>query len=162
MYHLPIVLSLFLAAFASPGSEDTKSKDVKAAAAKQVLQKMAGTWELSARGFHGALRPLPKSKSGPYRKSILPDGTVVSASGTNKGEVIGKIRIDPTAFPKTIDFIQRSGRVIEGIYELDGDDLHVCSAYEGFPRPSDFTFHTFGSGISDHYFELFRRVKDKK
>jgi hypothetical protein len=43
MYSLPTVLSLFLAAFAAQASEDAKSKDVKGAAAKKVLQKMAGT-----------------------------------------------------------------------------------------------------------------------
>jgi uncharacterized protein (TIGR03067 family) len=155
MYSLPTVLSLFLAAFAAQASEDTKSKDVKAAATKQVLQKMAGTWELSSRGYHGALRPL---KSGTYRKTILPDGTMIVASQVNKGKPLGSIRIDPTTFPKTIDIIQTSGRVIEGIYELDGDDLHICTAYEGFPRPSDFTF----PGGSGNFFELFRRVKDKK
>jgi uncharacterized protein (TIGR03067 family) len=79
-------------------------------------------------------------------------------SGVNKGKPLGKIRIDPTSFPKTIDIIQPSGRVIEGIFELDGDDLHICTAYEGFARPGDFTF----PGGSGNFFELFRRMRDKK
>jgi uncharacterized protein (TIGR03067 family) len=157
MYRFAIVFSLFLAAFASPGSEDAKSKDGKAAATTRVLQQMAGTWELSSRGSNGALRP--PLKTGTFRKSILPDGTIVVASQVNKGKALGKIRIDPTAFPKTIDFISPNGRVTVGIYELDGDDLHVCTPiYEGSPRPNDFAFRLG----SDHYFELFRRVKDKK
>jgi uncharacterized protein (TIGR03067 family) len=106
--------------------------------------------------FHaGVIRPLRKFEI--YQKSILPDGTVVG-SGVNNGKPLGKIRIDPTSFPKTIDIIQPSGRVIEGIYDLDGDDLHICTAYAGFPRPSDFTL----PGSSGNFFELFRRMKDKK
>jgi RNA polymerase sigma factor (sigma-70 family) len=47
-----------------------------------------------------------------------------------------KFKIDPSAKPKTIDIDK--GRVMPGIYELDGDKLKICIREKGDERPAKF------------------------
>jgi uncharacterized protein (TIGR03067 family) len=48
------------------------------------------------------------------------------------------VRFDPTRHPKTIDFIDRSARVEEGIYIVETGLLTVCFASAGEARPRQF------------------------
>jgi uncharacterized protein (TIGR03067 family) len=51
-------------------------------------------------------------------------------------------KIDPAKKPKTIDVTPRDGpdkdMVLQGIYELDGDELKFCISKPGRDRPTEF------------------------
>jgi uncharacterized protein (TIGR03067 family) len=145
----------------------------KAEAVKKELKRMAGTWECVFEGMNGQKfdrpEPPPRLKKilmpkGKYRTTWLEDGTSVVPPGMPKGEPKGKRVIDPTARPKTIDYVyppNKEGKsiVTVGIYEFENEDeLHICTAAAGHPRPTDFTFDLF----SGRLFQIFRRVKDEK
>jgi uncharacterized protein (TIGR03067 family) len=55
----------------------------------------------------------------------------------------GTFKMEATTTPRTIDITvgegDRKGNVIEGIYEIDGDNLKICAKMVGKERPADFT-----------------------
>jgi uncharacterized protein (TIGR03067 family) len=148
-------LILVVASLAPPGVGGDRKMGAESGEAKGVLKQMAGTWEVAFRGFNGRLDPEVHVGS---RSAILADGSLIPEGQERKEPVRWVIRIDPTARPRTIDLISPRGRVTEGIYELDGDELHICYALEGMPRPTDFTYPLNGGQV----YQLWRRVKDKK
>jgi uncharacterized protein (TIGR03067 family) len=53
-------------------------------------------------------------------------------------------QIDPTKSPKTIDYTQiieskTQGRIIPGIYEIEGDTLRVCRTTGSNVRPTEYS-----------------------
>ncbi len=53
-----------------------------------------------------------------------------------------KIKLDPAASPKIMDFnivggLQK-GTVVEGIYEFKANELHICAKVFGNDRPKNF------------------------
>jgi|SRR5579884_386972 len=65
------------------------------------------------------------------------DGEAAARSGHG-----GTYKLDPTAKPKAIDVVMkgRGGKeqTLLGIYELNGDTLKLCIAWEGGQRPATF------------------------
>jgi uncharacterized protein (TIGR03067 family) len=61
-------------------------------------------------------------------------------------------KIDATTTPKTLDVKigdgEKKGDEIEGIYELDGDNLKVCAKLVGKERPADFTTKSGSNMVS--------------
>jgi uncharacterized protein (TIGR03067 family) len=59
------------------------------------------------------------------------------------GQPTGRYRIDASKSPKTIDFIVEAGPTAAttelGIYKFEGKSLITCVAYDGAPRPDEFT-----------------------
>ena len=49
----------------------------------------------------------------------------------------GSLTLDATKQPKTID-LDVNGRVLKGIYELDGDSLKMCYNLNDEARPTEF------------------------
>jgi uncharacterized protein (TIGR03067 family) len=157
---IALILALFPSALQGDGGK--KGTRVVSEEAKRELKQMAGTWELVFTGRNANSKTKSSKRDvGKLRIVILPDGTVTLPKGDEKqGKILSSWRIDPTARPKTIDEFRVSGALCrEGIYELDGDELHFCyAATEGLSRPTDFTFDRG----SFRRREIWRRVKNDK
>jgi uncharacterized protein (TIGR03067 family) len=72
----------------------------------------------------------------------------------------GTIKLDPSKKPKAIDTTQTSegefkGKTTQGIYELSGNTLKVCSAEPGKDRPKTFSAEA-GSG---QFYRVYERAK---
>src|SRR5262249_18278680 len=97
---------------------------------------------------------------------ILIEGNKMHIAIRGRVTFIGKIKIDPKARPKTIDFeyIEGPGGVVGktklGIYKLDKDDLKICWNSDGDKkRPKKFTTEKLTIGKGFAYF-VFARKKD--
>ena len=107
----------------------------KKEAANEELKKFAGTWALVSLEVNGKLVPADKVKD---IKLVVKGG---KATWSRAGKVIAEstFAVDPTKKPKTMDSTFTSGpdkgEKILSIYELDGDNLKVCSAQ----RPKEFS-----------------------
>jgi uncharacterized protein (TIGR03067 family) len=134
-----------------------KSQGAKAEAIKRDLKRMAGTWEVVFRGRDGREFKLP-GREQPERITRRADGSY-KWEGDSKWTPASWTRIDPAARPKTMTSYNSGGQAAESIYDfLNDDELQICTAPQGHPRPTDFTFHPGSSQI----LTVYRRVKDKK
>jgi uncharacterized protein (TIGR03067 family) len=61
----------------------------------------------------------------------------VKFADDSEGE--GTYKVDPAAKPRSIDYTLDKGKILRGIYSLEGDKLKVCRADAGRERPGDFT-----------------------
>jgi uncharacterized protein (TIGR03067 family) len=112
---------------------------IAAAADKDELKKLEGTWEVTAVVGDGKEQP-----KGKLDKLTIKDGTL-SGFGPDL-----KLATDATRKPKWLDLtFSREGteRTVNGIYELDGDELKLAipmapakGSGKGFEnkRPEDF------------------------
>jgi uncharacterized protein (TIGR03067 family) len=75
----------------------------------------------------------------PHRERDLIRGGALFLAGTLRNEEPGQpIRLDPTRSPKHFDLEMASGKILPGIYQLDGDTLTWCHSQPGQPRPTEF------------------------
>ena len=122
------------------GSADA-SADGENGALKKELHAMAGTWravsvERDGKAAPGeALKELVMTRDVSGKVVIRRREMVVLESMVKK--------LDPSKKPKTIDMEQvvgeHKGKIIQGIYEIDGDTLRVCLAQPGKERPTEFS-----------------------
>jgi uncharacterized protein (TIGR03067 family) len=70
-------------------------------------------------------------------KECLPGLKAILKTGPESERTV-KVRLDPAATTKQIDFIDEGDRVEKGIYRFDGSTLTVCFAAPGEPRPTEF------------------------
>ena len=72
---------------------------------------------------------------------------------------VGTQKIDPTKSPKTIDMTMTEGpskgKVMLGIYEIEGDTMKACFDPEGKKRPTEFK----SAPGSATFFNVHKRVK---
>ena len=109
-------------------------------AIKKDREKIAGVWTVTLREMNGA-----KVEEEELKKILV----TFKADGTlevrREGEKVvdGVSKIDPTKKPKEIDITVRtpdgSERSVKGIYEIEGDNLRICTAGPGPDRPKEFT-----------------------
>jgi uncharacterized protein (TIGR03067 family) len=122
-------------------------------ATDQDLRLFDGTWQLSIWLAEGVETALP---GGEKVVSVIQSGKVTERAGTQTQESF--IRVDPSRQPKAIDCFMLSGpnrgTTYLGIYEFVGDQLRLCYALAGRPRPTEFSSQP-GSG---HYLAAFQRV----
>jgi len=72
---------------------------------------------------------------------------------------VGTQKIDPSKSPKTIDVTitegPNKGKVMLGIYEIDGDTMKVCFDPQGKKRPTEFK----SAAGSENFVNVHKRVK---
>jgi RNA polymerase sigma factor (sigma-70 family) len=99
---------------------------------KELLQ---GTWDVVT-----TEKNFPNARI-PDIKQLVFDGEQMRADD----HVMGKFNLDPKQNPKHFDIIPDSGpksvkgMLFQGIYELKGDELKICTRAPGKERPTEFT-----------------------
>lgn len=138
---LGITTILFLAADAS-----------KDDAIKKELEKFQGAWQLVSAETDGKKAPEEAVKQ---IKVVIQGNkhTVYRGEEALAKEV--SFQIDPTKDPKTVDDTLPDGRMIHGIYKLEGDTLTSCVAGVDRERPKEFTAKE-GTGQT---LRVFKRAK---
>ncbi len=108
--------------------------------AKKEMEKMQGAWVLVSSERNG--EPAPAENLKALKRTIKGDEFTVFRDG----EVLvkGKITVDPSKSPKTIDIMFSEGenkdKPVLGIYEIDGDNQKVCYGAPGNKdRPKEFS-----------------------
>jgi uncharacterized protein (TIGR03067 family) len=121
-------------------------------AADRELQLFEGIWELATWLAEGEETSLP---GGRKVVSVIRGGRVTETAGGQVQESV--LKVDPSAEPKAVDCTVVSGMNMGvtylGIYDFQGDELRLCYAWRGRPRPTGFSSEP-GSG---HYLATFRR-----
>jgi uncharacterized protein (TIGR03067 family) len=125
--------------------------DAKADAVKKELAKLEGTWQLVSAETDGKKAPDEQVKQ--IKVVIKGDHHTVWFGDKALAKNV-RFQIDPTQKPKTVDDTLDDGRMIHGIYELNGDTLRSCVAAVGKDRPTEFAAKA-GSG---HTLRVFQRV----
>jgi uncharacterized protein (TIGR03067 family) len=98
------------------------------------LEKLQGTWYISALEIDGAEQPVVGA-------TITVDGASFRSAGMGD-DYTGTVTLSPTKKPKTIDLAFTSGppagTTNRGIYKLAGDAWTLCLATRGDARPRTF------------------------
>ena len=121
---LPVAL-LALATMALPTS--ARADDLKA---------MEGTWKVVAAEAGGKpvesedLKNLVITMTGDHYSAQVKDGVEA-----------GTVKLDETQKPKTMDATKtegfEAGKVTKAVYEIMGDTMRVCYAFDGGERPTE-------------------------
>lgn len=107
----------------------------KGDAAKQVQDKIQGTWKFVSVEMEGK-KEEAKDQVIIFQgdKFTVKVGDMVVQAGTQK--------FDPSKKPATVDATitegEGKGTIMLGIYELDGDNLKSCFDMQGKKRPTEF------------------------
>jgi len=107
--------------------------------AKQDQEALQGAWRCVALEANGEKAPEEEAK----KMTIVFKGDLLTAH-TEGQEVAqeGKIVLDPSVKPKIMDFTYTKGdqkdKKLEGIYEVEKDDLKICANVMGTGRPTEF------------------------
>jgi uncharacterized protein (TIGR03067 family) len=129
--------------------------DAKEAVAKE-WKALEGTWEIVSIELQGKKAGLPEERK---ERLTFRDGTFAVVQGQEARDK-GTLNLDPMKKPKTMDMVSggegNKGKKALAIYELKGNDLRVCVAAPGQPRPSAFTT----DAGSANYITTMRRVKN--
>ncbi len=125
----------------APKSKPAVKKSTQLAegeAASGAPTELEGDWAMISAVFNGA--PLEKSMVTWCKRSTKGDITTVTA-GTQV-MLKASFTLDGSSSPKRIDYRNLAGvskgKTQAGIYELPGDDLRICMAAPGSPRPTAF------------------------
>jgi len=130
-------------------------------AVKKELALLKGKWEMVGREVLG--KKATKEDLEIVKGILVIEGekkTGWPVDMGKKGEVQeATIKLDPTAKPKTVDKTVTKGRgngeTFLGIYQLDGDQLKICIAWESKERPTEFAGKEDGKAI----LVIYKRVK---
>jgi uncharacterized protein (TIGR03067 family) len=123
-------------------------------AVQKELANLEGTWQLISAETDG--KKLAEEQVKQIKVVIKGDRHTVYFGDQALAKQI-QFRVDPGKKPKTVDDTLDDGRMIRGIYELDGDTLRSCVAAVGKDRPMEFSAKA-GSG---HTLRVFQRVVPK-
>jgi len=105
----------------------------------EPVAELQGQWSLVSLALNG--KPLEPDYV-KYGKRVVMGDEMTLTFGR---DVVTKARMsaDPNKYPKVMDYVHlggmMAGRSQQGIYELEGKILKVCSSPPGQPRPSDFS-----------------------
>jgi len=108
-------------------------------AGKKALESLQGTWTIETLEYNG------KDMSGRYKLSlVIKDGTVTVEGNKAIEKEYAKLglKLDPSTTPKCLDLSivlgAQKDTVMEGIYEVKGDELKLCIKVIGKERPGKF------------------------
>ncbi len=106
---------------------------------KKEQEQLQGDWRVV--GLEVNDQKAPEEEAKKLRLVIKGDELTAHFEAENRTEK-GKIKIDPGTKPKIMDFTylegDRKDMKLEGIYELDKDDLKICMNLMGQSRPTEF------------------------
>ena len=124
---------LLPASAAQPPPETARDK-----AAKQALQQFQGTWTFESLEEDGAKVAAADLKE----RTLFFGANVFVVRHGNTIFQAGGLQLNPAKSPKSINAMVRvgqdKGKVMLGIYALDGDTLKLCLDIEGEERPKEF------------------------
>jgi erythromycin esterase len=104
---------------------------------KKDLERFQGNWVMIANESSGA--KLPAERLRDYRRSIAQDKyTITIQNPTGVATIRGRFAINPNTKPAEIDAEPENGEILQGIYKIDGDQITLCLAFPGAPRPTEF------------------------
>jgi uncharacterized protein (TIGR03067 family) len=110
--------------------------------AKKIMDQVQGSWTTTSLVFNG--RDVSNEDYARLRFVFKGEEAVIEGSDQVKKEYarIG-FKFDPSATPHLVDMTVKAGSqkdvVIEGIFEIKGDELKICARVIGNERPTDFT-----------------------
>ncbi len=110
--------------------------DAKDDAIKKELDKFEGAWQLISAETDGKKTPEETVK---LIKVVIKGNKHTVYRGEEAIVKDVPFQIDPTKDPKTVDDTLPDGRMIHGIYKLDGDTLTSCVGAVDKERPTEFT-----------------------
>jgi uncharacterized protein (TIGR03067 family) len=101
------------------------------------VERLAGTWKVVAAERDGQADEVSRDATTTFTK----EGRLkVRFADNSEGE--GTYKLDPTARTKAIDYTldygPNKGKVLRGIYSLEGDTLKICRSDPDRERPADF------------------------
>ena len=107
---------------------------------------MQGTWKIES--LIGDGEPVPADTIRNWRRIVKNDRVTWKRGGETLVElsIVYNPRAKPMTLVSTIESGQDKGQTLLAIYELHGDELRVCFAPPGKPRPKEFS-STPGSGV---------------
>jgi uncharacterized protein (TIGR03067 family) len=126
-------------------------------AVKKDRERIAGRWAVVSREVNGMKVDDELLKT--VVVTFKADGTAEVLRDGQKVADITTTTIDPGKKPKELDQTIKTPdgkeQSVKGIYQIEGDDLKICSAAPGKDRPKDFT----GKEGSGNTLTVLRRKK---
>jgi uncharacterized protein (TIGR03067 family) len=108
-------------------------------AVKKDMAQLEGEWSMVSAEANGQTVPEEVVKTG--KRVVKGDETTVSLG--DRVLMKAKFAVDPSKKPKTIDYTvsegPSKGKVVKGIYELNGDTVKFCFSGPDKDRPSEFS-----------------------
>lgn len=127
--------------------------------AKKDLDKLQGAWKVASVEYDGQ----DVSGDGMTNFKLVFKGDKASIQGNDevkKGYGKMTFKLDPSTTPKSVDISITAGEqkdnVLEGIYELKGDEFKICVKLTGKERPTKFATAESSSTV----LVLFKRDSD--
>jgi uncharacterized protein (TIGR03067 family) len=120
-WHAPVALTVALLLAAGSSAQGEK-KDAE----RRDKEKLTGTWTVVSLEVDGKV--VPAALTVDFQFIFTAESFTRKKGG--KAESGAAYRLDPARTPKQMDFTDGSGKekgkVVQGIYELDGDTLRLC------------------------------------
>jgi RNA polymerase sigma-70 factor (ECF subfamily) len=125
-----LVLAVLMIAFAPAPLPKPK----RGSPSEPDLNALQGTWETVSLECNGM-----KLQKKPGSEMTIFAGRLVSCVVEGKVITEWNLLLDPTEIPKVLDLRDKQGRLVRGIYRLDGDTLTLCYVNElDGKRPAEF------------------------
>jgi len=118
-----------------------EGQDAPKDAVKKELDRLQGTWKATALTYNG--KDFFADGKASFQFIIKGDVAVIKGNDKVKKEYAKiRLKLDPATKPKIVDITVTGGvqkdAVIEGIYQLKGDEFKICARVFGTDRPSEF------------------------